>query len=208
MRAWPTTEGGHLVVATDFMLGGGLVNMAESLCEAVAREFGGPVTVVRHFPARTMLAHERDRFDLLVLNTEGIAETHPCTQEILHLLGPSVLGFPGDTQPVPADGEAGELEPQSVHMARLQAAALRLKQSGHGTIVGRDLDSASRFGLSASVLERLADFLANALVDNEATEPGGEREQKLDTIVAALKSHVWELVAMSDELESEARKRG
>lgn len=208
MRAWPTMEGGYLVIATDFMLGGGLVNMAESLCEAAAREFGDSVTVVRHFPARTMLAHERDRFDLLVLNMEGIAEIHPCTEEILNLLGPSVLGFPGDTPPGPAGEEVVELPSQSVYMARVQAATLRLRQSGLGTIVDRDLDAASRLGLGASALERLADFLAGALVDDEATEPGDEREQKLEEIVAALKSQVWELVAFSDQLESEARARG
>ncbi|MEU9031452.1 hypothetical protein AB0D46_28840 [Streptomyces sp. NPDC048383] len=207
MRAWPTTEGGHLVIATDFMLGGGLVNMAESLCEAAAQEFGDQVAVVRHFPARTMLAHGHDRFDLLVLNAEGIAETHTCTEEILDLLGPSMLGFPGDTPPGPAGDEVVRVPSQSMYMARVQAATLRLKQSGIGTVVDRDLDSASRLGLGASALERLADFLANALVDDEATEPGDKREQKLEEIVTALKSQVWELMTFSDQLESEARAR-
>ncbi|MEU9418378.1 hypothetical protein [Streptomyces sp. NPDC048272] len=209
MRAWPTAEGGYLVIATDFMLGGGLVNMAESLCEAAAREFGDQVTVVRHFPARTMLAHGRhDRFDLLVLNTEGIAEDHTCTEEILDLLGPSVLGFPGDTPSGPGGDEVVQVPSQSVYMARVQAATLRLKQSGIGTVVDRDLDSASRLGLGASALERLADFLASALVDDEATEPGDKREQKLEQIVATLKAQAWELTTFFEQLESEARARG
>ncbi|MFB6807642.1 hypothetical protein [Streptomyces sp. NPDC056387] len=209
MRAWPTTEGGYLVIATDFMLSGGLVNQAESLCKAVAEEFGDQVTVVRHFPARTMLAHGRhDRFDLLVLNAEGIAEDHTCTEEILDLLGPSVLGFPGDTPPGPAGDELVRVPSQSLYMARMQAAALRLKQSGIGTVVDRDLDSASRLGLGASALERLADFLANALVDNESTEPGDKRERKLEEIVTVLKAQAWELTAFSEQLESEARVRG
>ncbi|MER5570467.1 hypothetical protein ABT083_30410 [Streptomyces goshikiensis] len=72
----------------------------------------------------------------------------------------------------------------------------------------RDLDAASRLGLGASALERLADFLAHALVDDEATEPGDKREQKLEEIVTALKFQAWELMAFSDLLESEARARG
>nr|WSX54158.1 hypothetical protein OG409_37760 [Streptomyces sp. NBC_00974] len=206
MRAWLTTEGGHLVVATDFMLGGGLVNMAESLCEAVAQEFGDPVTVVRHFPARTMLAHGRDRFDLLVLNTEGIAETHTCTEEILGLLGPSVLGFPGDTRPGRGRGRTGAV-PERAHGASTgRDAAAQAERHwddrGQGPGLGQPL------GLGASTLERLADFLANALVDDEATGPGDKREQKLEEIVAALKDQAWELMAFSDPLESEARARG
>ncbi|MFI9307032.1 hypothetical protein [Streptomyces triculaminicus] len=47
LRVWPTVAGGHLVVTTDFMLGGGLVNMAESLVRACVREFGDGMSVVR-----------------------------------------------------------------------------------------------------------------------------------------------------------------
>ncbi|MEU1628260.1 hypothetical protein ABZ746_23605 [Streptomyces sp. NPDC020096] len=206
MRAWPTADGAsHLVVATDFMLGGGLVNMAECLYQAAVREFGEPVTVVRHFPTHTMLARENDRFDLLTLDEAGVARTQTCTDEIIKLLGPGVLGFPGDE--AATDGAVTTVMPQSVQMARMQAAALRLKQSGHGTVVGRDLDAASQLSLGTGVLERLADFLANALVEDEGTEPGDARERKLEKIVATLKAQAWELVALADELESESRAR-
>lgn len=48
LRVWPTNDGGHLVIATDLELGAGLINAAESLVRACVREFGVPVTVVRH----------------------------------------------------------------------------------------------------------------------------------------------------------------
>ncbi|WP_406515398.1 hypothetical protein OH809_19570 [Streptomyces sp. NBC_00873] len=50
LRVWPTKDGGHLVIATDLQLGAGLINAAESLVRACAREFGEPVMVVRHYP--------------------------------------------------------------------------------------------------------------------------------------------------------------
>lgn len=73
LRVWPTNDGGHLVIATDLELGAGLINAAESLVRACVREFGPPVTVVRHFTPYTMSAFERDTFDMLPLDEKGIA---------------------------------------------------------------------------------------------------------------------------------------
>ncbi|MEU1824147.1 hypothetical protein ABZ502_17185 [Streptomyces abikoensis] len=89
----------------------------------------------------------------------------------------------------------------------IQAAALRLKQSTHSAIVARDIDAASQLSLGTSALERLADFLANALIEDEGTKAGDARERKLEKIVETLKAQAWELVALSDELESESRAR-
>ncbi|MCW2903052.1 MAG: hypothetical protein JWO67_5317 [Streptosporangiaceae bacterium] len=78
------------------------------------REFGPPVTVVRHFTPYTMSAFERDTFEVLPLDEKGIARPKRCTEEILELLGASVVGFPGDVPPGPADAEAPVVGPQSV----------------------------------------------------------------------------------------------
>ncbi|MEF2529427.1 MULTISPECIES: hypothetical protein [Streptomyces] len=205
MRAWPTKEGGYLVIATDLMLAGGLVNMAESLCRAAAAEFGALVAVVRHFPAWTMLAHEQDVFDLLVLDGDGHAHAHRCTEEILDLLGTSVLGFPGDAlSDAPEEGSRA-VPAQSVQMARLVAAALRLEQHRHGTVMDQDLTSVSQLRLGIAGLERLGKFLAETVVDENDTPAGEKRERKLAKIAEVLHEQAWELTYLCDELEAEAR---
>lgn len=130
MRVRPTNDGGHLVIATDLALGAGLINAAESLVRACVREFGPQVTVVRHFTAYTMSAFERDKFEVLTpLDEKGIARPKKRTEEVLKLLGAGVVGFPGDAPPGPADADAPLVLPQSVQMARLVAASLRVAQT-------------------------------------------------------------------------------
>ncbi|WP_413098147.1 hypothetical protein [Streptomyces sp. Inha503] len=67
------------MIATDLMLGAGLVNDAEALCRAVAREFGDEAVVVRHFPAWSMLARDNDVFHVLRLDEKDTARFQLCT---------------------------------------------------------------------------------------------------------------------------------
>ncbi|WP_310726153.1 hypothetical protein [Streptomyces sp. N2A] len=75
-------DGGHLVIATDLELGAGLINAAESLMRACAREFGPPVTVVRHYPPYGLPAPDHDTFDVLPLDEKGIARPKRCNAHI------------------------------------------------------------------------------------------------------------------------------
>lgn len=169
LRVWSTNDGGHLVIATDMELGAGLINVAESLVRACVREFAPPVTVVRHFTPYTMSAFERDTFDVLTpLDEKGISRPKRCTEEILELLGAGILGFPGDAPPGPADAEAQVVGPQSIQIARLVTASLRLTQTqtterrpnGHptksGPVACRDIDTISQLRLIAPVLNHLS----------------------------------------------------
>ncbi len=197
MRAWPTDDGGHLVIATDFMLGGGLINKADSFYAAVVREFGDPVTVVRHFPAHTMMASSRDQFEQVTLDDRSVAHGRTCTSQIVDMLGPRILGFPGDSLPGPVDLAVPAVAPQSVQMARLLAAALRLGQV-HGTFIDRDLDQADALVCGHTVLAHFADFLANVDIDDDSTT--ADHGRKLERIVTTLKEQAWELLYLHDEI--------
>ncbi|MCP3822090.1 hypothetical protein NLX86_29585 [Streptomyces sp. A3M-1-3] len=220
LRVWPTKEGGHLVVATDLELGAGLINVAESLVRACVREFGPSVTVVRHFTPYTMSAFERDSFDVLTpLDEKGIARPKRCTEEILKLLGASVVGFPGDAPPGPADAEAPVVGPQSVHLARLVAASLRLTQTRvterrpngyptkNGPVAEPDLDAISQLRLTAPVLNHLSHFVGGIVADRDGTAAGAKREKKLARVVEALQKQAWALTELCDELVNEEREQ-
>jgi hypothetical protein len=71
LRVWPTKGRGHLTIATDLQLGAGLINAAQSLVRACVREFGEPVTVVRHYPPYVLPASHHDSFDVLPLDEKG-----------------------------------------------------------------------------------------------------------------------------------------
>ncbi|MFI5753187.1 hypothetical protein ACIBBE_47010 [Streptomyces sp. NPDC051644] len=220
LRVWPTKDGGHLVVATDLELGSGLINAAESLVRACVREFGSTVTVVRHFTPYTMSASERDTFDVLPLDERGIARPKRCTEEILELLGASVVGFPGDAPSGPADADAPVVPPQSVHLTRLVAASLRLTQNRvterrpngyptkHGSVAGRDLDAISQLRLTAPVLNHLSHFIGEIVIDRDSTAAGAKREKKLVRVIDALQKQAWALTELCDELVNEERERG
>lgn len=178
-----------------------------------------PVTVVRHFTPYTMSAFERDTFDMLPLDEKGIARPKRCTEEILKLLGASVVGFPGDAPPGPVDAEASVVGPQSVQMARLVAASLRLTQTrtterrpnGYptksGPVAGRDLDAISQLRLTAPVLNHLSHFIGEIVVDRDGTASGAKREKKLVKVMEALQKHAWELTKLCDELVNEEREQ-
>lgn len=219
LRVWPTKDGGHLVIATDLELGAGLINAAESLVRACVREFGPPVTVVRHFPPYSVTAFEHDSFDVLPLDEKGVARPKDCTKEILRLLGASVVGFPGDAPPGPADAGAPVVGPQSVQLARLVAASLRLTQTRvterlpngyptkNGPVAERDLDAISQLRLTSPVLNHLSHFVAEIVLDAHGTAAGAKREKKLERIVEALQRQAWELALLCDELVNEERER-
>ncbi|MEU2086754.1 hypothetical protein ABZ569_33405 [Streptomyces albus] len=222
LRVWPTKdEAGPLVIATDLLLGAGLVNDAEALCRAVSREFGKDAVVVRHFPAWSMLAISgEDTFHKLTLDAEDTAHWQPCTSEVLDALGPQVLGFPGDIPPASAEVGAVAPPPQSVQMARVLAALLRLsedrvierRQDGwptrHGPVTEADLEPLSHLKLSISALERLTRFLGEADVDEFETAAGAKRDKKLGKIVETLQEQAWELSFLADEMNTEKRERG
>lgn len=222
LRVWPTKDyEGPLIIATDLLLGAGLVNDAEALCRAVIREFGKEAVVVRHFPAWSMLAFDgEDEFQKLTLDEKGTAHSHTCTSEVLDALGPSVLGFPGDTPPASAEVGAVVVPPQSAQMARVLAALLRLsedrvierRQDGyptrHGPVTEADLGPLSHLTLSVSALERLAQFLGEADVDEFETAAGAQRDKKLGKVVATLQKQAWELSFLADEMAAERRERG
>lgn len=195
MRAWATKDGGHLVLGTDYMLGGGLINMAEAFYNATVREFGTHVTVVRHFPAWTMTAGPADKFQRLDLDDAGTAQARDCTDEILSLLGPAVQGFPG------APGVV--VGPQSTQMGLLHSALIRLDQV-HGTVVAKDLDPASQMALSTAALERLTKYIAAIIVDDE-TKEGAKRERELERVVEALQKQATELMLLGDQVRHRDR---
>ncbi|MFF1715765.1 hypothetical protein [Streptomyces sp. NPDC058268] len=220
LRVWPTNDGGHLVIATDLELGAGLINVAESLVRACVRELGEPVTVVRHYPPYGLPAPNHDSFDVLTpLDAKGIARPKRCTEEILKLLGASVVGFPGDAPPGPADAEAPLVGPQSVQLARLVAASLRLTQTrtterrpdGYptkdGPVAGRDLDAISQLRLTAPVLNHLSHFIGEIVVDPGGTAAGANREKKLVKVLEALQKQAWALTELCDELVNEEREQ-
>lgn len=220
LRVWPTSDGGHLVVATDLDLGAGLINSAESLVRACVREFGEPVTVVRHFPPYGLPAPDHDSFEVLPLDEKGTARPKQCTEEILKLLGASVVGFPGDAPPGPADADAPLVPPQSVQVARLVAASLRLTQrrtierrpdgipTKSGPAAERDLDPISQLRLTAPVLNHLSHFIGEIVVDRDGTAAGAEREKRLAKVSEALQKQAWELSQLCDELSSEEDEQG
>ncbi|MFI9723944.1 hypothetical protein ACIHFE_30575 [Streptomyces sp. NPDC052396] len=220
LRVWPTKEGGHLVVATDLQLGAGLINAAESLVRACVREFGPQVTVVRHFTPYTMSAFERDTFDALPLDEKGVARPKRCTEEILKLLGAGVVGFPGDAPPGPADAGASVVAPESVQLARLVAAVLRLTQTKvterrpngyptkHGPVAERDLDALSRLRLISPVLNHLSHFIGEVVLDPYETRAGAKREKKLERVIETLQEQAWQLQELFDDLVNEERERG
>jgi len=218
LRAWPTKDGGTLAIATDLMLGAGLVNDAEALCRAVAREFGDEAVVVRHFPVWSMLARDNDVFHLLTLAEKGTACIQPCTEEVLDLLGASVLGFPGDAPPGPAEAGAAVVPPQSVHAARALAALLRLTETRtgeprkdglprHEPVAEADLEPLSHLKLGVAALEHLAWFLREADVDEHESRAGTKREKKLEKITETLHQQAWELTFLADEMVAEQRER-
>ncbi|WP_149563206.1 hypothetical protein [Streptomyces cacaoi] len=221
LRVWPTKDSeGPLVIATDLMLGAGLVNDAESLCRAVVREFGKDAVVVRHFPAWTMLAIDgEDTFHRLTLNAQDTAHWHPCTREVLDLLGPSALGFPGDIPPVSAEVGAAAVAPQSAQMARVLAALLQLNENRvierrpdgyptrHGPVTERDLPPFSHLQLGTEALRRLTSFLGEANVNAFETTAGSKRDKKLGKIVETLQEQTWELTRLADEMLAEERER-
>ncbi|MGW0664602.1 hypothetical protein [Streptodolium elevatio] len=218
MRAWPTEDGGHLVVATELQMGGGLINAAEALVRGVVAEFGEPVAVVRHFPAWTMSAFETDVFDLLVLDERGIAQDHRVTRRLLDLLGAQLLGFPGDTPPKPVD-VAADVPPQSVHLARIVAAGLRLEQDrvterepngyplAHGPVAAVDVDAVAQLRLALSAVQHLAHFVDGIDLGDDGTRAGGRRRKMKDRAVEALHRQVSELDAVCRELDFERRDR-
>ncbi|MCY0945681.1 hypothetical protein [Streptomyces antarcticus] len=217
LRVWPTKDDGHLVIATDLELGAGLINAAESLVRACVREFGSPVAVVRHFTPYTMSAFERDTFDVLALDEKGIARPKRCTEEILKLLGAGVVGFPGDAPPGPADADTPVVPPQSVHLARLVAASLRLTQTrvterrpnGYptkdGPVAERDLDPISQLRLTAPALNHFSHFIGEIVFDRDGTAAGAKREKRLEKVVESLQKQAWVLTELCDELVNEER---
>ncbi|OIV39349.1 hypothetical protein BIV57_00440 [Mangrovactinospora gilvigrisea] len=203
LRVWPTRGGGHLAIGTDYMLGGGLVNMAESFYAAVVREFGASATVVRHFPARTMLAGRGDKFQLLLEPDErGVSDVWECTEDVVELLGPGVLGFPGDAAPGP--GREPGPAAQSVYLGRLHAALLRLDQV-HGTVVPKDVEPADQMTLATTALERLTKYIANIVLDDD-TGGGAERERRLARVVDGLQQQAMQLMFLADETHAQTRK--
>ncbi|MEU2769866.1 hypothetical protein ABZ628_24375 [Streptomyces diastaticus] len=220
LRVWPTKGSGPLAIATDLMLGAGLVNDAEALCRAVIREFGRDAVVVRHFPAWSMLAIDgEDTFHKLTLDEKGTAHSHTCTREVLDALGPSVLGFPGDTPPAAAEVGAAVVPPQSVHVARILAALLRLtdtrvierRPDGYPTrkapVTEADLSPLSHVKLGVAALQGLSHFLGEADVDEFETAAGSKRDKKLAKIVETLQEQAWELAVLGDEMAAERRER-
>ncbi|MEV8334290.1 hypothetical protein [Streptomyces niveus] len=219
LRVWPTTDGGHLVVATDLELGAGLINAAESLVRAATREFSEPLTVVRHYPAQTLPAPGPDAFDVLELDERGRARTRRCTAEILDLLGPSLAGFPGDSPAGPVNATADVIPPQSVQLARILAAALRLTQTRvverqsngfplrYGPVARKDLDPISQLRLVVPALQRLTRFAGDIDLDGAQTSLGAQREKKLAKITDKLYDQAWELTRLCDALIAEERER-
>jgi hypothetical protein len=220
LRVWPAKEGGPLVIATDLMLGAGLINDAEKLCRAVHAEFGSGAVVVRHFPAWSMFeVRGEDSFDRLDLDAEGVAHARRCTRQVLDALGPSVLGFPGDIPPGAAGVGAAVVGPQSAQMARVLAALLRLTEKrvvqrrpdgypiGYGPVAEPDLDPLSHVQLCAAALSRLESFLGRADVDEFDTAAGAKRDKKLGRIVEALQKQVGELRQLGDGMAADQRER-
>ncbi|MEU2561843.1 hypothetical protein ABZ626_21275 [Streptomyces longispororuber] len=220
LQVWPTSDGGHLVIATDLELGADLINVAESLVQACVRKFAPPLTVVRRFTPYTMSAFERDTFDVLTpLDEKGISRPKRCTEKILELLGAGIVGFPRDAPPGPADAEAPVVGPQSVQMARLVEASLRLTQTrtterrpnGYptksGPVAGRDLDAISQLRLTAPVLNHLSHFIGEIVVDRNGTTAGTKRDKRLEKTVEALQKQAWPLTELCDELASEEHEQ-
>ncbi|WP_331759213.1 hypothetical protein [Streptomyces anulatus] len=219
LRLWPTRDHpGPLVIATDLMLGAGLINNAESLCRAALTEFGPHTVVVRHFPAWSMSAIDgEDVFDQLTLDDRDHARTRRCTEEILNLLGPAVLGYPGDTPPADISAGAAAVPPQSTHIARALAALLRLHETrlierrpdGYPTRTGpvaeKDLTPLSHLKLGTEALRRLAGFLAETDTDPHQSAAGAKREHRLGKIIHILQEQTWQLGILADELAAEER---
>lgn len=212
LRVWPTHEGSYLAIATDFQLGAGLINAAESLVRASMQEFGPAVTVVRHFPPYTMSAFERDTFEVLTLDSRGVARPHQCTAEVLDLLGPGVTGYPGDNAPGPVNTDLPVVPAQSVQLMRLLAAALRLTQhrtlerhdngypAAHERVTQKDLDSISHLRLTGAALNHLANFIAEINVNTDGTVAGAKRDKTLRKIIRSLHERTWALSELCDEL--------
>ncbi|MER5984281.1 hypothetical protein [Streptomyces sp. NPDC001787] len=219
LRVWPTRDRpGPLVIATDLMLGAGLINNAESLCRAAHAEFGPHTTVVRHFPAWSMLAIDgEDVFDQLTLDNRDRARARRCTEQVLDLLGPGVLGYPGDTPPAHAGAGAAAVPPQSTHIARVLAALLRLDETrvierrpdGYPTRTGpvaeKDLAPLSHLKLGTEALQRLSGFLAEADTNPHQSAAGVKRERQLGKIIHTLHEQTWQLGLLADELAAEER---
>ncbi|MEU8138201.1 hypothetical protein [Streptodolium elevatio] len=216
LRVWPTKDGGHLVVATELQMGAGLINAAEALVRGVVAEFGDQVAVVRHFPAWTMTAFETDDFDLLVLDEHGIAHDHQVTRQLLDLLGAQLLGFPGDNLPKPVD-TATDVPPQSVHLARMVAAGLRLDQDrvtqrrpngypiAHGPVAAADVDAVTALRLALSAIQHLAHFVDGIDLGAHGTRASARRHKTKDRVFEALVDQVSELDEVCRELDDEQR---
>ncbi|MFF2226886.1 hypothetical protein ACFVV7_26630 [Streptomyces globisporus] len=221
LRLWPTRDHpGPLAIATDLMLGAGLINNAESLCRAALTEFGPHTVVVRHFPAWSMGAIDgEDVFDQLTLDNRDHARVRRCTQQVLDLLGPGVLGYPGDTPPAHTRTGAAVVPPQSTHIARALAALLRLDETrviqrrpnGYptrsGPVAEKDLAPLSHLKLGTEALRRLSAFLAEADPDPHESAAGAKREHRLGTVIHTLQEQTWLLGLLADELAAEERSR-
>ncbi|WP_331727308.1 hypothetical protein OG871_40005 (plasmid) [Kitasatospora sp. NBC_00374] len=215
LRVWPTKDGSFLVVATDLMLGAGLINSAESLVRAAVREFGSDVTVVRHFPAWTMGAEESDEFDVLPLDEKGVARPCSCTAEVLELLGAGVTGFPGDAPPRPTDADAAGVAPQSVHLARVVAAGLRLTEKRvverdgpmpkkYAPAAAKDLDPLSQLMLMTVGLRHLTHAVDGIALETIDTPDGLKRQKRKERIIEAVFEQVAKLSELCDD-EAAAR---
>ncbi|WP_411098809.1 hypothetical protein [Streptomyces sp. x-45] len=205
LRAWPTIDGGHLVIATDLLLGGGLKAMAAvDLYWAVIQEFGPTATVIRHFPAGLPTTADSDVFEVVSLNERGATRSARCTKEVLTLFGPSVLGYPGEA----LSGPTGPAVPrQSEQLARLLTASLRLHRDVLHRVEEPDLDSLSQMSLSRETLIHLAHFIANISLDAHGTSSGAKREKKLSKIADVLHEQAQALWPLCDELEFEEPNR-
>ncbi|MFI9585925.1 hypothetical protein ACIHCQ_29720 [Streptomyces sp. NPDC052236] len=96
----------------------------------------------------------------------------------MDLLGPGVLGFPGDTPPSPAEDGSRALSAQHVLMARLVAAALRQEQHRHGNVMDKDLAPISQLPWVSWVWSAWASSSRTSSWTGTAAA-GAKREKKL-----------------------------
>ncbi|MFI2790804.1 hypothetical protein [Kitasatospora sp. NPDC018614] len=217
LRVWPTRDHpGPLVIATD--LGTRLLTNTEYLFRAALASFGPHTTVIRHFPAWSGPAiNGEDVFEQLALDDHDRTRTRRCTEQILDLLGPGVLGYPGDTPPAHAGVGAAAVPPQSTHIARALAALLRLNESRvlevrpddyptcTGPVAEKDLAPLSHLKLGTEALRHLASFLAKTNTDPQQSAAVTKRERKLGKIIDNLQEQAWQLGLLADELAAEER---
>ncbi|MFJ9167359.1 hypothetical protein ACIRN5_23655, partial [Lysinibacillus fusiformis] len=144
------------------------------------------------------------------LDEKGVAQPRSCTREILELLGVSVVGFPGDAWPRPADADTAGVPPQSVHLARVVAAGLRLTEkriverdgprpTKYAPAAAKDLEPLSQLMLTTAGLRHLTHAVDGIVLEAIDTADGLKRQKRKERIIEALFEQVAKLSELCDE---------